>query len=150
MSRKVNVHYHTGESKQIKVKGQTRQELNQKWLDKKTTNARYTDNMRTGLSVFMLIVAILIGIAVIRMFAGYEAISFTTLLETLSNAPNIQMSLSSSMQLVHIGGEWEILDGIRRFINSLGSMFGISIWCAQGLFQCILYFGYFIGFIFVG
>lgn len=154
MARKVNVSYHTGESKTIKVKGDnsslSQKVKNDRYLERKTTNARQMESLNTGMSLFGLIVTVLLAIAVIRVLAGYEGLSFTSLLEALGNAPNIQMPLSSSINMFNIGGEWVILDGLRRTINSLGSILGVALWCAQGLVQCILYFAYFIGFIFVG
>lgn len=119
-------------------------------VSKKESSPNTSISGSVSMGLFGLIISILLGIAVIRMLAGYEGLSFASLLEALANAPNIQMSLSSSMQIIHIGGEWAILDGLRRFINTLGSMFGVSIWCCQGLLQCITYFIYFLGFIFVG
>lgn len=123
---------------------------NKAYINNKSTANQRINSLNTGLSLFTLIVAILIGIAVIRMLSGYSGMSFTTLLESLSKAPDIQMSLSSTMKSLTIKGEWAILDGLRRFINTLTSMFSVSLWCVTGLAQCIIYFAYFIGFIFIG
>lgn len=145
-----NSKFSTTERDKIAFEQSNNNAKNKAYLERKTTNARNMDNLNTGFSVFTLIVTILIGICLIRILSGYDGLTFASFLEMLSNAPDITMSLSSTMQYLHISGEWTILDGLRVFLNSLMSMFSISLWCVSGLAQCILYFGYFLAFIFVG
>lgn len=151
MSRKVNVHYTDGSSRKIKVKNSIESEKikNEKYLERKTTHNRRLDSFDTGVSIFGLIVGILIFISLIRTFGGYGSMSFASLLETLANAPNIQMPLNKVVDIFTFNKAWPVLDGLRTFINSLGTIVGVLNWCVLGLYQCVVYLGYFIGFIFV-
>ena len=100
-------------------------------------------------SILGLLVIILLILAIFRVFSGYDPLNFTTLLELLSDAPNIHMSLSSSMDIISINGKWVILDELRVFLNLLGDILGVIVWGFSGLAQCVVYVGYFLSIMFV-
>lgn len=93
-----------------------------------------------GLVLGVLLIAILI-INVVKFANGGKTITFSGLLNYLSTiqvdfkVPN----LTTLTSYVTISGKWAILDGLRIFLNSLGSILGVVLYLGANLVYCITF-----------
>ena len=95
------------------------------------------------LSTFVLI---LLVVNFFRSANNSTNINISSFLNFISNSniPHIEFSINS----FQIAGEWVILDGLRQFINILGSVFGSAVYMAVSVVNIIIYCVYFLAFIF--
>lgn len=98
-------------------------------------------------SILVLSICLLFVVAFFRSINGSDPLTFTGLLETLSNSP--QIALTNFLDL-SIGGDWGILDFFRDFINILGSVLSVVVWIFSQLIQCLQYFVFIVDFVFIG
>lgn len=93
-----------------------------------------------GLVLGFLLLAILM-INVVKFANGGKTITFSGLLNYLSTiqvdfkVPN----LTTLTSYVTISGKWAILDGLRIFLNSLGSILGVVLYLGANLVYCITF-----------
>lgn len=99
-------------------------------------------------SIFKVLIAILIGVALVRVLSGNEIISFQTLLEYLGNAPVVNMPFKFFNDLT-IVGDWGLFNFLKDFFNLTTGVVSILVFLATGLINAIIYLTYFIRFIFV-
>lgn len=98
-------------------------------------------------SILIILVCLLFVIAFFRSINGSEPLTFTGLLETLSNSP--QIALTNFLDF-SIYGDWGIFDFLRDFINTFSSFLSVIVWLFSQIFQCIQYFVFIIDFVFIG
>ena len=99
------------------------------------------------LTILSLLLCLLFIIAFFRSVNGSEPLTFTGLLETLSNSPKIALTNFLDFS---INGDWGFFDFFRDFINLLSSILSVIVWLFSQLIQCIQYFVYIINFVFIG
>lgn len=89
----------------------------------------------TGVLTFLLLILLIINIYKVSM--GRKEISFTSMFQFFSNfeetftIPNLQILI----QTFTFSKEWAILDGLRIFINSLGTILGVVAYAVS----CLVY-----------
>lgn len=98
-------------------------------------------------TILTFLLCLLFVVAFFRSINGSEPLTFTGLLETLSNSPKIALT---SFFDFSISGDWGFFDFFRDFINILGSVLSVVVWLFSQLIQCIQYFVYIINFVFIG
>lgn len=91
----------------------------------------------TGLLTFLLLTLLIINIYKVTM--GKKEISFTSMFQFFSNfessftIPDLQILIQSFT----FSKEWAILDGLRIFINSLGTILGVVAYAVSCLYYTI-------------
>lgn len=105
---------------------------------------------RTGV-ILRLLLLISCFILFIRIFSrlrgGDSSLSFTGFLEFLSNLNSFDINIDLSD--FTIGGDWGIIDGLRRFFNIFGYAFGVLVWVCSNVFNVINYVFQFVRFLLV-
>lgn len=101
-------------------------------------------------SIFSFVLFILCLAVFARLLNGQSQLpTLESFLSMLGNAPIISneflLGLKSALT---IGGDWGFLDGLRVFLNALGSLTSFGIWIVLGLFNVLTFALYFIGWIF--
>lgn len=97
-------------------------------------------------SILSLIICIILIFSVIRIAFGSTSLSFTSILNYSANTPQIDVSY---IQYLNIGGDWGVVDGIRRFLNSIMSIFNIGIWMCKNIANLLLFIFYYVSLLFV-
>ena len=119
------------------------------------TSRSVGEKLGSGLGVFGLIVGVLLSVSLIRSLMGGSSITFGGLLEYLSNAPTINMSLKSFDVIAPL--QWgvgsdgvvaTILSSISNFLNIFITIFNVLLFAFKGLGQVIVYIVYFVRFLF--
>lgn len=97
--------------------------------------------------VLFIFSVILLFIAIIRIANNQPILDSFSLLQALSNAP--KLIPNTLVPLFEITGEWVVLDGLRIFLNSLGTILGALGYFAIEAINLLGYIFYFIRIIFV-
>lgn len=95
-----------------------------------------------------LILAVILIVSIVRSLYGSSPITFGGLLEYLSNAPVVDLTMKSIFSIPPIAWEGNILGPIATFLNFFIDIWNVSFWIYRALWQCIQYIGYFLMFIF--
>lgn len=111
-------------------------------------NRSVGEKLGAGLGVFGLIVGVLLSVSLIKSLMGGSSVTFGGLLEYLSNAPSINMSLTTFEVIAPLAWEGEILGSIAYFINIFITIFNVLIFAFKGLSQVVVYLVYFVRFLF--
>lgn len=108
------------------------------------------------LNIFMRIAFILLLFLLICNIFAYvllgstqEPITFTEILDKLSNAPTIDLDLNEAMTMYEIAADWGVFNFFRDFLNLFTSIWGFFIWIINILVNLIIvvgYIGYLLGF----
>lgn len=96
--------------------------------------------------VFILICALLIANFIRKVSSGAD-LSFSAFLNWLGNVDYFNMKFNISAWT--IGGDWGIVDGLRKFFNMFGNLFGVIFYMCANLIGLISFLTQFISFIFV-
>ena len=117
-----------------------------------TDKRKFRDNLKNihfynRFTILTLFLCLLFFVAFFRSINGSEPLTFTGLLETLSNSPKI--ALTSFIDF-SISGDWGFFDFFRDFINVLGSVLSVIVWLFSQLIQCLQYFVFIVDFVFIG
>lgn len=112
------------------------------------TSRSVGEKVGSGLGIFCLIVGLLLSISLIRSLMGGSSITFGGLLEYLSNAPVIDMKMSSFSVIAPISWDSEVLAPIANFLNCFITIFNVLIFAFKGLGQVAVYVIYFVRFLF--
>ena len=105
------------------------------------------EKVGSGLGIFGLIVGILLSVSLIKSLMGGSPVTFGGLLEYLSNAPTINMSLKS-FEVIAPLGDWGVFNFLATFFNYFITIFNVLIFAFKGLGQVIVYVVYFVRFLF--
>lgn len=105
-------------------------------------------SFKDNFSVLCLAVGILLSVSLIKSLMGGSSVTFGGLLEYLSNAPSINMSLTTFEVIAPLAWEGEILGSIAYFINIFITIFNVLLFAFKGLGQVVVYLVYFIRFLF--
>lgn len=89
--------------------------------------------------IFLLVVNVF---AYILFSTTDEPVSFSSLLKKLEDAPVIELSLQDSVKIFTITQDWGILNGLRDFINALGSVIGLAVWICSLVINLVIIVGY--------
>ncbi len=92
--------------------------------------------------VFFFVLCVLMFYSV--AFNTGRTITFTSLLQSLADAPVIDNSWISSFSDLTIRGDWGIFDFLKNFLNSFVGVISFLLYLVNGLVQLITYFGYII------
>ena len=111
------------------------------------TSRSVGEKLGAGLGIFGLIVGILLSVSLIKSLMGGSSVTFGGLLEYLSNAPTINMSLKS-FEVIAPLGDWGIFNFLSTFLNYFITIFNVLIFAFKGLGQVIVYIVYFVRFLF--
>lgn len=118
----------------------------------KYTHIRTRDNTivnkkdYTGFHIFNIIFLTILVMCVIRFTFTGTTITFTGFLEFLQSCPSINMP-NSVINTLAFSNSWGIFDFLRTFFNTLGIIFGTSLWLLTNLINGLMFIFYFIGFI---
>lgn len=98
--------------------------------------------------ILSFIVLALIAVYIVRYSdGGFTVPTFSSLLEMLSNVPDISISLET---IVPISLDWGVFNFLRDFFNVFVKLFNLVLWIADNLLICLEYIFYFLRWIFVG
>lgn len=111
------------------------------------TSRSVGEKLGAGLGIFGLIVGILLSVSLIKSLMGGSPVTFGGLLEYLSNAPTINMSLKS-FEVIAPLGDWGAFNFLSTFFNYFITIFNVLIFAFKGLGQVIVYIVYFVRFLF--
>lgn len=101
--------------------------------------------------IFRLIIALILAVTVLKFLLGSDnVITFRGFLETLTNAPQLNISNLLAQLNLEIVGDWGLLDGIRIFLNSIISIFTVLVYFCLSIAQGIVYISYFLRYLFLG
>lgn len=98
-----------------------------------------------GSILLIILCCVLIG-SVIKIVFGGSEFTFAGFLNYITSVPQIRLS---DVNIFYISGEWAILDGLRRFINSIMSIANFGVWFTTQLLNGLSYIFYFVRFLFV-
>lgn len=113
-----------------------------------TTSRSVGEKLSIGTNIFALIVGVLLVVSLVKSLIGSNSITFGGLLETLSSAPSVDMSMTSFEVIAPL--QWGgILSALATFLNFFISIFNVIIFAFKGLSQVVIYLVYFVKFIFV-
>lgn len=138
--------------RQAQREGRIGAKIQQYKVDKQYSDYRahkYSSFMNGLGLVFGFIILALLVVNVIKIANGSTSVTFTGLLDFISKAdvgfsvPNLDYFTN----LFHIAKEWSILDGLRIFINSLGSILGVVAYLVSNLVYTITFLGKFLIFL---
>lgn len=124
-------------------------------LDKETReNKRINERVSyisNSSSLLGSIIIILVAVAMIRILYNGTAdgISFRSLLDLLSNAPQVSTVVKNFVQQLQIPGPWVILDGLRLFLNLNLQAVSIVIWLSSSLIDVCIFLSYFLMWLFL-
>ena len=96
--------------------------------------------------VVFIIVAILLIINFARKLRFGADLSFRAFLNWLGNVKSFNIRLNLSAWT--IGGDWGIVDGLRKFFNMFGNLFGITFYLSANLIATVSFLCQFLIFIF--
>ena len=102
------------------------------------------NNKSSAFGVLGIIFIVILLLCAIRIAFNGFGFTLTSCLEYMSNAPTFDIS---KMQILHIGGFWGVLDGLRLFLNNIISIANVGLWISNQLINCIAYIFYFLHFI---
>lgn len=116
--------------------------------EQKYLNKRFNQNYRQmsypssggAFRVFFFLLCVLMFYSV--AFNTGRTITFTSLLQSLADAPVIDNSWISSFSDLTIRGDWGIFDFLKNFLNSFVGVISFLLYLVNGLVQLITYFGY--------
>ena len=96
--------------------------------------------------VLSIVLSLLIVVALMRSLLGFQPIYFSSFLESLSQSPTVDITLS--MTDLTIVGDWGLFDFLRNFINLFTGVISLLSFFATGLINLVLYLLYFSRFLF--
>lgn len=111
------------------------------------TSRSVGEKLGAGLGIFGLVVGILLSVSLIRSLMGGSSVTFGGLLQYLSCAPTINMSLKS-FDIIPSFGDWGVFNFLSTFLNWFITIFNVLIFVFKGLAQVAVYLVYFIKFLF--
>lgn len=111
------------------------------------TNRSLGEKLSFGFGVFGLIVGILLSVSLIKSLVGGTPVTFGGLLEYLSTAPSIDMTLSS-FNVIKPLGDWGTFNFLSNFFNYFITIFNVLIFAFKGIGQVIVYVVWFVRFLF--
>lgn len=97
--------------------------------------------------VVFIVFAILLIINFARNLRGGADLSFSAFLNWLGNVDSFGFTKVASPW--HIGGDWGIIDALRKFFNSFGNAIGVLFFMCANLISVIYFVSQFLLFIFV-
>ena len=97
--------------------------------------------------VVFIIVAILLILNFARKLRSGADLSFGAFLNWLGNVKSFNINVNISAW--SIGGDWGIIDGLRKFFNMFANMFGVIFYLCANLIYLISFIAQFIAFVFV-
>ena len=111
------------------------------------TTRSFGEKLGSCFGVFCLIVGILLSVCLIRFLVGGTPVTFGGLLEYLSSAPSIDMSMTSFNAISPL--QWDgVLSGLASFFNFFITIFNVLIYAFKGVGQVVVYIIYFVKFLF--
>ncbi len=111
------------------------------------TSRSFGEKLGSGFGVFGLIVGILLSVSLIKSLVGGTPVTFGGLLEYLSSAPSIDMSLKS-FNVIKSLGDWGPFNFLAIFFNYFITIFNVLIFAFKGIGQVIVYVVWFVRFLF--
>ena len=102
---------------------------------------------KIGILVFIFVV--LLVVSIVRSLYGSSPITFGSLLEYLSNAPVVELTMKSLYSIPSIAWTGPVLGPIAAFLNFFIDIWNVLFWVFRALWQCIQYIWYFLKFIFI-
>ena len=104
-----------------------------------------------GLGIIGYVFLLLLIATLIRVMVGSQSMpTFTGFLETLSTAPTVEIPFISFDITNFLGGEWVILDELRRALAFLLSTFNVVIFFVNGIVSVITYITFLFRWLFIG
>ena len=97
--------------------------------------------------VVFIVFAILLLISFARKLYGGADLSFSAFLNWLGNVDSFGFTKIASPW--YIGGDWGIIDALRKFFNSFGNAIGVLFFICANLIGVIQFVSQFLLFIFV-
>lgn len=97
------------------------------------------------LSVVSIFVLILVLVNFVRVIRDGDYLSFTSFLEWLSTIRDFNISFDINSLTTSVN--WGIFNGLRDFLNALGTCVGFSIWFITNIINCLIFVFQFVVFI---
>lgn len=96
--------------------------------------------------VFILCSLLLIANLIRKVSSGAD-LSFSAFLNWLGNVNYFKINFNISSWT--IGGDWGIIDGLRKFFNMFGNLFGLIFYMCANLISLVSFLTQFLAFVFV-
>lgn len=98
-----------------------------------------------GSILLIILCTVLIG-SIIRIVFGGSSFTFSSFLAYLQDVPQISIG---NLNIFYINGDWAVLDGLRKFLNSIMSIINFAVWMFSQLVNCLFYLFYFVKYLLV-
>lgn len=97
-------------------------------------------------NVFVILFAILFIISLFRVMYNNELLTFTGLLETLSDAPTITLPAALDYTIT---ADWGFFNFFRQFLNMFTSLFSVLVFVAAAIVQVVIYIYWILNYLFL-
>ncbi len=98
-----------------------------------------------GSVLLIIFILVLVG-SIFKIVFGGSSFTFAGFLEYITGVPQITIT---DINIFHIGGDWTLFDGFRKFLNSIMSIVNFSVWFGAQLINGLSYIFYFVKFLLV-
>lgn len=106
--------------------------------------------LKVGMHVFFILCVVLLLVNLIA-FTLYgtasEPITFTSFLDKLDKAPQIELTINDIADSMSINADWGVFDWFKDVVNFLSSALSVIVWLCTILINLITIIGY-IGYLF--
>lgn len=142
-------------SKKITSNNSSNKTSKEKTVEKTVNNDKYSSSRLPSIghanNFFGAIIVFLIGVIILRFLYtdGSDIITFSDLLTTLQEAPNISSKFRDFIPLNPFTEEWPVFEVLRPVLNALLSCLSIFIWLFGSLLDVIGFIIYFIRWVFI-
>lgn len=93
--------------------------------------------------VIIILCTVLIG-SIIKIVFGGSSFTFAGFLDYIADVPQITIK---NINIFSIGGDWGIIDGLRKFLNNIMSIANFGVWFSTQLINGLTYIFYFVKFL---
>lgn len=115
-------------------------------MTEKVTYTRFLDDERSSVSIFKALFIVLFMVSFFNAVSGNgRIITFTGLLNALSEAPSIDISWIGHFMDLTIKNDWGLFDFFRTFLNQFMGIIGLMLYFVTGVAQIVVFFSYFLG-----
>lgn len=92
--------------------------------------------------IFLICLLIVNVFAYVLFETSDHIITFSEFLDRIDEAPQIDLSLSDSVEVFQITDDWGAFEFFKTIINALGSVLGLLVWLGSLLVNLVSIIGY--------
>lgn len=98
------------------------------------------------LSVLVILFCGVLIFSIIKIVFGGQMFTLGGFLDFVSHSPQLNVTF---VEYFSIGGDWGIVDGLRKFLNIIMSVLNYGVWFGRQAINTIIYCFYFLRFLIV-